>query len=477
MDTRYNYKIVQYFMVASVIWALIGMLIGVILAAQLYWPALNLDSEYFQFGRLRPLHTNGVIFGFVVNLLMGTSFYIVQRTCKQRLYNMSIAWLVFWLWQFILILAVITLPMGFTTSKEYAELEWPIDILIAITWVMYAIVFFMTIAKRSVHHIFVANWFYGAFIIVIAMIFIANNLELPVTMWKSYSIYSGAEDAIVQWWWGHNAVGFLLTAGIIGMNYYFIPKVAERPIYSYRLSVIHFWGLVGFYTWAGTHHLIYSSVPDWLQNLGIVMSLILWLPSWGGAFNSMMTLLNNKQKLKHDYIMWFFFSAIVYYALATFEGPLLAIRWFNMIAHNTDWVIGHVHSGALGWVGMSAIATFYYFIPRLFGHEQLWSNRLVKWHFWLAHIGIMLYAVALWIAGIGQGYMWLKEEPNGSLSYSFVEAMNFSAPWMLVRFIGGALFVLGILLMIYNLYRTVKQPKPKNTNNADTVTEKVDAHD
>ncbi|GAA04340.1 cytochrome-c oxidase, cbb3-type subunit I [Photobacterium leiognathi] len=477
MDTRYNYKIVQYFMVASVIWALIGMLIGVILAAQLYWPALNLDSEYFQFGRLRPLHTNGVIFGFVVNLLMGTSFYIVQRTCKQRLYNMSIAWLVFWLWQFILILAVITLPMGFTTSKEYAELEWPIDILIAITWVMYAIVFFMTIAKRSVHHIFVANWFYGAFIIVIAMIFIANNLELPVTMWKSYSIYSGAEDAIVQWWWGHNAVGFLLTAGIIGMNYYFIPKVAERPIYSYRLSVIHFWGLVGFYTWAGTHHLIYSSVPDWLQNLGIVMSLILWLPSWGGAFNSMMTLLNNKQKLKHDYIMWFFFSAIVYYALATFEGPLLAIRWFNMIAHNTDWVIGHVHSGALGWVGMSAIATFYYFIPRLFGHEQLWSNRLVKWHFWLAHIGIVLYAVALWIAGIGQGYMWLKEEPNGSLSYSFVEAMNFSAPWMLVRFIGGALFVLGIVLMIYNLYRTVKQPKPKNNNNADTVTEKVDAHD
>ncbi|GAD29346.1 cytochrome c oxidase, cbb3-type, subunit I [Photobacterium leiognathi lrivu.4.1] len=477
MDTRYNYKIVQYFMVASVIWALIGMLIGVILAAQLYWPALNLDSEYFQFGRLRPLHTNGVIFGFVVNLLMGTSFYIVQRTCKQRLYNMSIAWLVFWLWQFILILAVITLPMGFTTSKEYAELEWPIDILIAITWVMYAIVFFMTIAKRSVHHIFVANWFYGAFIIVIAMIFIANNLELPVTMWKSYSIYSGAEDAIVQWWWGHNAVGFLLTAGIIGMNYYFIPKVAERPIYSYRLSVIHFWGLVGFYTWAGTHHLIYSSVPDWLQNLGIVMSLILWLPSWGGAFNSMMTLLNNKQKLKHDYIMWFFFSAIVYYALATFEGPLLAIRWFNMIAHNTDWVIGHVHSGALGWVGMSAIATFYYFIPRLYGHEQLWSNRLVKWHFWLAHIGIVLYAVALWIAGIGQGYMWLKEEPNGSLSYSFVEAMNFSAPWMLVRFIGGALFVLGVVLMIYNLYRTVKQPKPKNNNNADTVTEKVDAHD
>ncbi len=477
MDIQYNYKIVKYFMIASVSWAFIAMLIGVILAAQLYWPALNLDSEYFQFGRLRPLHTNGVIFGFVVNLLMGTSFYIVQRTCKTPLYNNTAAWSVFWGWQFVLLLTLITLPLGFTTSKEYAELEWPIDILIAVIWVMYAIVFFMTVAKRTVHHIFVANWFYGAFIIVIAMIFIANNLELPVTMWKSYSIYSGAEDAIVQWWWGHNAVGFLLTAGIIGMNYYFIPKISERPIYSYRLSVIHFWGLVGFYTWAGTHHLIYSSVPDWLQNLGIVMSLILWLPSWGGAFNSIMTLLNNKQKLKHDYIMWFFFSAIVYYALATFEGPLLAIRWFNMIAHNTDWIIGHVHSGALGWVGMSAIAVFYYFIPRLYGHEQLWSNRLVKWHFWFAHIGIVLYAVALWIAGIGQGYMWLKEDANGSLSYSFVEAMNFSAPWMLVRFIGGALFVLGIILMIYNLYRTLKQPKPRSVKHQNAATEKVDTHD
>ncbi len=343
--------------------------------------------------------------------------------------------------------------------------------LIAIVWVLYAILFFGTIAKRTVAHIFVANWFYGAFILVIAMIFIVNNLELPVTFWKSYSIYSGAEDAIVQWWWGHNAVGFLLTAGIIGMNYYFIPKISERPIYSYRLSVIHFWGLVGFYTWAGTHHLIYSSVPDWLQNLGIVMSLILWLPSWGGAFNSIMTLLNNKPKLKHDYIMWFFFSAIVYYALATFEGPLLAIRWFNMIAHNTDWIIGHVHSAALGWVGMSAIAVFYYFIPRLWGHQQLWSNRLVKWHFWLAHIGILIYAVALWIAGIGQGYMWLQQQPNGSLTYSFVDAMNFSSPWMLARFIGGVSFVLGLVLMIYNLYRTLRQPLTTTSS-----TEEVNDH-
>ncbi|EEZ39468.1 cytochrome-c oxidase, cbb3-type subunit I [Photobacterium damselae] len=462
MDTtHYDTKVVRYFIISSLAWGVIAMLIGVLLAAQLYWPALNFNSEYIQFGRLRPLHTNGVIFGFTVNLLMATSLYIVQKTCRVPLFNHSLSWFVFWGWQLILVLALITLPLGFTTSKEYAELEWPIDILIAVVWVMYAILFFMTIARRQEPHIFVANWFFGAFIIVIAMIFVVNNLELPVSMWKSYSVYAGAQDAIVQWWWGHNAVGFLLTAGVIGMNYYFIPKVSERPIYSYRLSVVHFWGLVGFYTWAGTHHLIYSSVPDWVQNVGIIMSLILWLPSWSGAFNSFMTLLSNKEKLKHDYIMWFFFSAIAYYCLATFEGPLLAIRWFNMIAHNTDWVIGHVHSGALGWVGMSAIAVFYYFIPRLWQRDYIWSNRLVKWHFWLAHLGIALYAIALWIAGIGEGYMWLKQEPNGALSYSFVEVMNFSKLWLLMRFIGGALFVFGLLLMVYNLYRTLTGPKSR----------------
>ena len=451
----YDIKVVRYFVVAAVIWAVAGMTIGVILAAQLYWPQLNFDSQYFQFGRLRPLHTSGVIFGFVVNILMGTSLYIVQRTSQVPLFNKSLSWMVFWGWQLILILALITLPLGYTTSKEYAELEWPIDILIVLVWVLYAVLFFGTIAIRKVSHIFVANWFFGAFIIVIAMIFIINNLALPVSMWKSYSIYAGAQDAIVQWWWGHNAVGFLLTAGIIGMNYYFIPKVSERPIYSYRLSVIHFWGLVGFYTWAGTHHLIYSSVPVWVQNIGIVMSLILWIPSWGGAFNSAMTLFSNKKKKKNDYIMLFFFSAILYYCLATFEGPLLAIRWFNMVAHNTEWIIGHVHSGALGWVGMSAIAVFYYFIPRLWGKEDLWSNRLLKWHFWFAHIGVALYAIALWVAGIGEGYMWLTQLDNGSLAYSFIEAMDFKAPWLFVRFLGGAFFVTGLLMMVFNLYKTV----------------------
>ncbi|MHA2759425.1 cytochrome-c oxidase, cbb3-type subunit I [Vibrio harveyi] len=456
--TQYNTQVVKYFVLASLVWAIAGMIIGVILAAQLYWPVLNFDSQYFQFGRLRPLHTSGVIYGFVVNILMGTSLYIAQRTGRCNLFNQSLSWMVFWGWQLVLFLALVTLPAGYTTSKEYAELEWPIDVLIVLVWVLYAVLFFGTIAKRKVDHIFVANWFFAAFIIVIAMIFIVNNLAMPVSLMKSYSVFAGAQDAIVQWWWGHNAVGFLLTAGVIGMNYYFIPKVADRPIYSYRLSVIHFWGLVGFYTWAGTHHLVYSSVPVWVQNIGIIMSLILWLPSWAGAFNSAMTLLQNKEKLKSDYICLFFFSAILYYCLATFEGPLLAIRWFNMLAHNTEWVIGHVHSGALGWVGMSGIAVFYYFIPRLWNKTELWSQRLIKWHFWLAHAGVAIYASALWVAGIGEGYMWLTQNENGELVYSFIEAMNFKAPWLFLRFFGGALFVLGLFLMAFNLYKTVRSP-------------------
>lgn len=456
--TQYNTKVVKYFVLASLVWAIVGMIIGVILAAQLYWPVLNFDSQYFQFGRVRPLHTSGVIYGFVVNILMGTSLYIAQRTGRCNLFNQSLSWMVFWGWQLVLFLALISLPAGYTTSKEYAELEWPIDLLIVLVWVLYAVLFFGTIAKRKVDHIFVANWFFAAFIIVIAMIFIVNNLAMPVSLMKSYSVFAGAQDAIVQWWWGHNAVGFLLTAGVIGMNYYFIPKAADRPIYSYRLSVIHFWGLVGFYTWAGTHHLVYSSVPIWVQNIGIIMSLILWLPSWAGAFNSAMTLLQNKEKLKSDYICLFFFSAILYYCLATFEGPLLAIRWFNMLAHNTEWVIGHVHSGALGWVGMSGIAVFYYFIPRLWNKTELWSKRLIKWHFWLAHAGVAIYAIALWVAGIGEGYMWLTQNENGELVYSFIEAMNFKAPWLFLRFFGGALFVLGLFLMAFNLYKTVRSP-------------------
>ncbi len=391
----------------------------------------------------------------MVNILVGTSLYVVQRTGRTNLYNKSLAWFVFWTWQLAVVLSVITFPLGFTTSKEYAEQEWPIDILMAVSLVMYAILFFATLVRRKENHIFVSNWFYAGFIIVVLFIFVINNLEIPVSGWKSLSIYAGTQDAIVQWWWGHNAVGFILTAGIIGMNYYFISKVCERPIYSYRLSVIHFWGIVGFYTWVGTHHLIYTSVPVWIQNIGIIMSLILWLPSWAGAFNSMMTITSNKEKLKTDYLLKFYFWAVIYYALATFEGPLLAIRWFNMVAHNSEWIVGHVHSGALGWVGFSGIATFYYLIPRLWERKQLWSQKLLKLHYYFAHIGVLLYIVSLWVAGIGEGYMWLAQTDNGSLQYSFVDTMIFKSPWMFVRFLGGAFFVAGIGLMAYNLYKTV----------------------
>lgn len=456
----YNDKVVRYFILGAVFWGALGMSVGVMIASQLVWPELNFNSEYFQFGRLRPVHTHLVIFGFTTSILMATSLYIVQRTGRTPLFSNSLSWMMFYGWQTVLALGVITLLLGYSTTKEYSELEWPLDILFALTWIIYAVLFFRTLALRKENHIFVANWFMGAFILVIAVVFIMNNLALPASMMKSYSIYAGQMDAMVQWYWGHNAVGFLLTAGMIGANYYFLPKIAERPIYSYRLSVIHFWGILGFYTWAGAHHLIYSSVPDWFQNVGMVMSVILWVPSWVGAYNHFMTLLLNPEKLKTDYLMMFYFSALAYYALATFEGPLLAIRWFNMVSHYSDWIIGHVHSGALGWVGMSAFPIFYYLIPRLFNRTELWSQRLLKYHFWLAHIGIAFYVIALWVAGIGEGYMWLSQEDNGTLSYSFIDAMHFIEPWMLMRAIGGGLFTLGVFLMIYNLYRTVKsEPK------------------
>lgn len=453
-----NIAIVRYFIVAAITWALIGMSVGVMAAAQLYWPALNFDSEYFQFGRLRPLHTNGVIFGFVGNMIMGTSLYVVQRTCVVNLTGSLLVRFVFWGWQSVLVLTFITLPLGFTSSKEYAEPEWFVDILIALVWLSYGFLFFRTIARKTVDHIFVSNWFYGSVIIVITMIFVVNNLALPVTSTKAYYLFSGASDAIIQWWWGHNAVGFLLTAGFIGMNYYFIPKATGRPIYSYRLSIINFWGLIGFYTWAGTHHLVYSSVPVWIQNVGIVMSILLWLPSWAGAYNSYMTIMSNRERLKRDYIVKFYLSAIFYYALSTAEGPLLAIRWFNGIAHNTHWIIGHVHSGALGWVGLTCIATFYYLVPRLYGRTELWSPKLLRWHFNLAHIGIFLYIVALWIAGIGQGYMFQHQLDDGSLAYSFVDILKFIDPYMFMRLLGGAFYVTGIVFMIVNLYQTVKAP-------------------
>ena len=455
-QTRYNETVVRYFIVAAVAWGVVSMLIGVLIAAQLYWPALNFGSEYFNYGKLRPLHTNGVIYGFGTCMLMGTSLYIVQRTGKTGLLSDRLAYAVFYGWQLVLLAAVVTLPLGLTTSKEYAELEWPVDVLIAVTWVGYAVLFFGTLAQRQVKHIFVANWFFGAFIIVIAVIFVVNNLAIPVGLTKSYSVFAGTQDAMAQWWWGHNAVGFLLTAGFIGMNYYFVPKVAERPIYSYRLSILHFWSIVAFYTWLGSHHLIYSTLPVWMQNIGIAMSIILWLPSWAGAYNSGRTILLNREKLRTDYILMFFMSAVVYYALATFEGPLLSIRPINVISHNTDWTIGHVHSGALGWVGMSVFATLYYLVPKLWRADLAFPG-WIKYHFWLAHIGVAIYIVAMWVAGIGQGVLWMARDDNGTLLYSFMDALRFTLPWYLVRAIGGAIYLLGVVLMTVNLAVTVRR--------------------
>ncbi len=453
---EYDLKVVRYFVWAAMLWGLVGMAVGVLLALQLYWPGANFEIPYLTFGRIRPVHTNAVIYGFAGCMLFGGSFYIAQKTGKCKLFNLPLAWMVFWGWQLVIVLAAITLPLGFTSSKEFAELEWPIDILVVVVWVLYAVEFFGTLAKRQEKHIFVSNWFFGAYIIVIALIYILNNLEIPVSAMKSYSIFSGVEDAMVQWWWGHNAVGFLLTAGMIGLGYYFIPKVAERPIYSYRLSIISFWGLVGFYTWAGTHHLIYSSVPEWAQSLGIAMSLLLFIPSWAGAFNLYMTARSNPEKMRTDLNLRFFKWAVIYYALATFEGPLLAIRWFNMLGHNTDWVIGHVHSGALGWVGFSLIAILYYFVPRLGGGDgALWSRKLMTTHYVLAHIGILLYIVSMWVSGIGSGIMWLATEPDGTMTYAFVDALRFTHPWQLVRFLGGCFYLLGFILMLVNFYKTL----------------------
>jgi len=453
MNFNEEEKITRFFVFAALGWAIIGMLVGLVAAAQLYAPELNFANEYLNFGKIRPIHTNVVIFGMVCNFLMGLSLYILCKSSSVNLAYRGLAWVLFLGWQLILLVGIVTLSMGYTSTKEYAEMEWPLDIGIVILWLIFAFVFFTTLSKRKVKHIFVSNWFSGAVIIVIALIFVVNNLAMPLYAFKSYSIFSGVSDSLVQWWWGHNAVGFLLTAVFVGTNYYFIPKVVDRPIYSYRLSLITFWGLIGFYTWAGTHHLVYTSVPSWIQNVGVVMSLLLWLPSWAGAFNAWMTATSNKEAWKTNPIVWFFMSSIIYYALATFEGPLMAIRWFNQIAHSTSWVIGHVHSGALGWVGMTVIATLYYLVPRLL-NKQLFSYRLVKVHFVLAHLGVLFYIVSLWIGGIGQGSMWLALTDYGSLAYTFSQVLDFIKPYMLGRTIGGGLYVLGMLVMAYNLYMT-----------------------
>ena len=458
-EQTYNYKVVRQFTIMTVVWGIVGMLVGVVIAAQLAWPALNFDIAWLSFGRLRPLHTNAVIFAFGGSALFATSYYVVQRTCHTRLFAGPLAAFTFWGWQLVIVLAAISLPLGYTASKEYAELEWPIDVLIAVVWVAYAIVFFGTLMKRKIRHIYVANWFFGGFIITIAFLHIVNSAALPVTLTKSYSAYAGVQDAMIQWWYGHNAVGFFLTAGFLGIMYYFMPKQAGRPVYSYRLSVVHFWALVFTYIWAGPHHLHFTALPDWTQSLGMVFSIILLAPSWGGMINGIMTLSRAWEKLRTDPILKFLVVSISFYGMSTFEGPMMSIKTVNALSHYTDWTIGHVHSGALGWVGMISIGATYFLIPRLFGRE-IYSKRLIETHFWVATIGIVLYIAAMWISGVMQGLMWRAVNPDGTLTYSFVETVQAMHPYYVIRLLGGVLYLSGMLLMAYNIARTIAGARP-----------------
>ena len=455
LQSSYNDKVVRQFAIMTVIWGVVGMLVGIIIAAQLIWPQLSMDLPWLTYSRLRPLHTNAVIFAFGGSALFATAYYVVQRTCHVRLAFDKLAAFSFWGWQVVIVLAAITLPLGITQSKEYAELEWPIDILITLVWVAFAICFFFTIGRRRVKHIYVANWFYGAFILTVAILHIFNNLAIPVSLWKSYPIYTGVVDAMMQWWYGHNAVGFFLTAGFLGMMYYFVPKQAGRPVYSYRLSVVHFWALISTYMWAGPHHLHYTALPDWAQSLGMVFSLILLAPSWGGMINGIMTLSGAWHKLRTDPILKFMIVSLSFYGMSTFEGPMMAIKTVNALSHYTDWTIGHVHSGALGWVAMVSIGAVYFLIPKLFGREQMHSLKLIDWHFWMSTIGVVLYIVAMWIAGVMQGLMWRAVNEDGTLTYSFVESLEAMYPFYFVRLLGGALFFTGMLVMAYNVWKTV----------------------
>lgn len=457
LNTQYNYKVVRQFSVMTVIWGIVGMAVGVLIAAQLVWPALNFNVPWLSFGRLRPLHTNAVIFAFGGCALFASSYYSVQRTCRTRLFG---GWLVpftFWGWQIVILAAAITLPLGFTSGKEYAELEWPIDILITLVWVAYAIVFLGTVATRKTTHIYVGNWFFMAFILTVAVLHLVNSAVIPVTLTKSYSAYAGTIDAMVQWWYGHNAVGFFLTAGFLGIMYYFVPKQAERPIYSYRLSIVHFWALIAVYMWAGPHHLHYSALPDWAQSAGMVMSLILLAPSWGGMINGIMTLSGAWHKLRTDPILQFLVTSLAFYGMSTFEGPMMSIKTVNALSHNTDWTIGHVHSGALGWVAMVSVGAIYHMIPRVFNAPSMYSTRLISVHFWLSTVGVVLYIVSMWMNGIMQGLMWRAVNDDGTLTYSFIQSVEASGPGYIIRLVGGFIFLSGMFVMLYNVWRTMNR--------------------
>ncbi len=443
VETRritYNDWIARWFVAASVVWGLVGMLVGALVALQLaFWQA-NLPP-YLTFGRLRPLHTNAVIFAFVGNMMFAGIYYSTQRLVKARLASDLLAKIHFWGWQLIIVAAAVTLPLGFTQGKEYAELEWPIDVAIAVVWVVFAIEFFWTLARRTEKHLYVALWFYISTIITVAVLHIVNSLAVPVLVGlKSYSVFGGAQDALVQWWYGHNAVAFFLTTPILGIMYYYLPKAAERPVYSYRLSVVHFWSLVFVYIWAGPHHLLNTALPDWAQTLGMVFSVMLWAPSWGGMLNGLLTLKGAWNKVRTDPVLKFFAAGVTFYGMATFEGPLLSIKAVNGLAHYTDWIIGHVHAGALGWNGFMAAGMFYWMIPRLYGRE-LWSKRLADGHFWLGTFGILLYVAAMWVSGITQGLMWRAVDSTGALQYpNFVETVNAIRPMYWMRLVGGTMY-------------------------------------
>ncbi|MCP5523443.1 MAG: cytochrome-c oxidase, cbb3-type subunit I [Verrucomicrobiales bacterium] len=453
---RYDNRIVRAFAIATSIWALVGTSVGLLAACQLFWPALNLDTPFTTFGRIRPLHTNAVIFAFVGNGMFAGIYYSLQRLCKARMFSDALSWINFWGWNAIIVSAAVTLPLGLTTSKEYAELEWPIDIAIAVVWVVFSINLFGTIWKRREKHMYVAIWFYIATAITVAVLHIFNSLEIPASIFKSYSIYAGVQDALVQWWYGHNAVAFFLTTPYLGLMYYYLPKAADRPVFSYRLSIIHFWALIFIYIWAGPHHLLYTALPDWAQSLGMVFSVMLVAPSWGGMLNGLLTLRGAWDKVRRDPVLKFLVVAVTAYGMATLEGPTLAVKSVNALSHYTDWTIAHVHTGALGWNGFLTFGMLYWLFPRLY-NTKLWSTKLANYHFWVGLTGIMFYVVPMYWSGITQGLMWKQFNADGFLQYpAFLETVIRLIPMYMLRAIGGTLFVAGIVLMMVNLYRTAK---------------------
>jgi cytochrome c oxidase cbb3-type subunit 1 len=467
MPVNYNMDVVKKFTIATVFWGVVGFLVGVYIASELAWPGLNFGLPWLNFGRLRPVHTSAVIFAFGGNALFATSLYVVQRTCGARLFGgRAMADFLFWGYNFFIVQAALSYVLGFSRGQEYSEPEWHLDLWLVVVWVCYAVVFIGTLLKRKQPHIYVANWFYLAFILTIAVLHIVNTLALPVSFFeaKGYTLYSGTQNALIQWWYGHNAVGFFLTAGFLGMMYYFIPKAANRPVYSYRLSIVHFWSLIFMYIWAGPHHLHWTALPDWAQTLGMAFSIMLWMPSWGGMINGIMTLSGAWDKLRTDPGLRFSVTAVGFYGMSTFEGPVMSVRTVNALSHYTDWGIGHVHSGGLGWVAFITFGALYYLVPVLWERTGLYSVRMAAWHYWIATLGIVFYISSMWVAGIEEGLMWRAYDKNGFLQYSFIESVMAVHPFYVIRMLGGVMFLLGALLMAYNLVKTIRSPSTQRAS-------------